>query len=92
MSRAGRRVARRTGQTPTGAQGKHVNVMIERLEAEADTDDLRQVIADLVTAVTGEQDRLAEENAQLRRRVARLERVIVALGAAAEIIGPTPAE
>lgn len=86
MSRSGRTVDVRTGKTTTGDQGKHVHGIIDRLENATDTTDLQRAVADLVATMGRRHERLEEENAALRRRVARLEDVVQAFGAATRII------
>lgn len=64
--------------------------MIEQLRATTDHEDLRTTVATLIEVLCDEHERLTERNAALAERVRRLERVLVAVGGATEVIEDRP--
>lgn len=65
-----------------------MHAIIDQLRGGTSDVDLHQVVLDLAATMDRDRARLVDENEKLSRRVERLERVIMALGAAAAIIDP----
>lgn len=87
MSRGRRRVGR-VKDKAGGEPGFTMHAIIDQLRGGTSDVDLHQVVLDLAATMDRDRARLVDENEKLSRRVERLERVIMALGAAAAIIDP----